>query len=131
MGKLSSAVESLLGNKDIDAVNQFNELVASKLTPEQTTLAKDVYNAGAALVTQRNFSSLEALDSDVAKLSTAVWKGDYTGAVQPLQNIYNKGALSDDQKNLLGAVFDDYLPGWKEKADAISEGVGALKKFGL
>jgi len=130
MGQLDGALQALLNNKDINAVEAFNDVAAAKLTPEQTTLAKDVYNAGAAFVTERNFSSLEGLDSDVAKLSNAVWQGNYTEALQPLQNIWNKGALTNEQKDLLGTVFDQYLPGWQEKAEVVNQGLDAIKKFG-
>lgn len=130
MEQLNGAVQALLNNEDINAVEAFNSVTAAKLTPEQTTLAKDVYNAGAAFVTERNFSALEGLNSDVAQLSNAVWKGNYTGALQPLQNIWNKGTLTNEQKDLLGAVFDQYLPGWQDKAGVVNQGLDALKKFG-
>jgi membrane-associated HD superfamily phosphohydrolase len=130
MTQLNDALGSLLNNEDIDAVEAFNSLTAAKLTPEQSTLAKDVYNAGAAFVTQRNFNALEGMDSDVAKLSTSVWKGNYTEALQPLQNIWNNATLTNDQKDLLGSVFDNYLPGWRDKAEVVNQGLDALKKFG-
>lgn len=130
MEQLNGAVQALLNNKDVDAVGAFNKVAAAKLTPEQTTLAKDVYNAAAAFVTERNFSSLEGMNSEVSKLATSVWKGNYTEALQPLQTIYSKSTLTTEQKDLLGAVFDDYLPGWQEKAGALQKGLDTLKTFG-
>jgi len=130
MNQLNGALQALLNKKDVDAVGALNNVAAAKLTPEQTTLAKDVYNAGAAYVTQRNFSSLEGMNSDVAKLSTAVLNGNYAEAMPPLQKIYGKSSLTTEQKDLLGSVFDKYLPGWQDKAGVVGKGLDALKKFG-
>jgi len=129
--QLGSAVNALLGNKDSEAVTSLGGLTAAKLTPEQTTLAKDVYNATAALVTQRNFSSLEGLNSDVSQLANAVWKGNYTQALPPLQKIYNQATLTPAQKDLLGKMYDSYMPaGWKDSATKLQQGLDSLKKIG-
>ena len=127
--QLNSAMESLLGKKDSEAVGTFGKLTESKLTPEQTTLAKDVYNAAAALVTQRNFSSLEGMNSEVSGLVNSVWKGNYTEALPPLQKIWTKATLTDSQKNLLGTTFDKYAPGWRDNAARLQQGTDLLKKF--
>jgi hypothetical protein len=130
--QLNTSVQALLGNKDIDAISTLNQLTAAQLTPEQTTLAKEVYNATAALVTQRNFSAIEGMNSDVAQLATAVWKGDYKQAVTPLQKLYGQSTLTSAQKNLLSTTFDAYMPArWKEAAGTIQQGVDSLKKLGL
>jgi hypothetical protein len=128
---LNTAVQSLLGNKDIDAITELNKLTTANLTPEQATMAKDVYNAGAALVTQRNFSSIEGMNTDVSQLATAVWKGNYTEALTPLQKLYGQSTLTAPQKELLGATFDKYLPaGWKDTAGTVQKGLDTLKQFG-
>jgi len=128
---LNTAVQSLLGNKDLDAITELNKLTSANLTPEQTTMVKDVYNAGAALVTQRNFSSIEGMNTDVSQLATAVWKGNYTEALTPLQKLYGQSTLTAPQKELLGATFDKYLPaGWKDTAGSVQKGLDTLKQFG-
>ena len=128
---LNTAVQSLLGNKDIDAITELNKLTSANLTPEQTTMVKDVYNAGAALVTQRNFSSIEGMNTDVSQLATSVWKGNYTEALTPLQKLYSQSTLTAPQKELLGATFDKYLPaGWKNAAGTVQKGLDTLKQFG-
>lgn len=128
---LNSAVQALLENKDIDAITELNKLTSASLTPEQTTMVKDVYNAGAALVTQRNFSSIEGMNTDVSQLATAVWKGNYTEALTPLQKLYGQSTLTAPQKELLGATFDKYLPtGWKDAAGSVQKGLDTLKQFG-
>ena len=127
--QLNSAMESLLGKKDSEAVGSFGKLTESKLTPEQTTLAKEVYNAAAALVTQRNFSGLEGMNSEVSGLVNSVWKGNYTEALPPLQQIWTKATLTDSQKNLLGTTFDKYTPGWRDNAAKLQQGTDLLKKF--
>ena len=127
--QLNSAMESLLGKKDSEAVGSFGKLTESKLTPEQTTLAKEVYNAAAALVTQRNFSGLEGMNSEVSGLVNSVWKGNYTEALPPLQKIWTKATLTDSQKNLLGTTFDKYTPGWRDSAAKLQQGTDLLKKF--
>jgi hypothetical protein len=126
--KLSGAVKSLLGSNDGEAVSEFGELSSAKLTPEQTTLAKEVYNAAAALVTQRNFSSLEGMESDVGQLANAVLDGNYSQALPPLQKIYSQATLTPDQKNLLGKMYDNYMPAdWKDSAAELQQGFDALK----
>jgi hypothetical protein len=95
-------------------------------------LAKDVYNAAAAFVTERNFSSVPGMNTQVSQLVNAVWQGNYTQALQPLQKLYGQASLTPAQKDLLGATFDQYMPaGWKSAADAVKQGADALKKFGL
>ena len=125
--QLTSATQSLLGNKDAEAVSGFGKVTESKLTPEQSALAKDTYNAAAALVTQRNFSSMEGMNSDVTRLVNSVWKGNYTEAMPPLQKIWTQAKLTDSQKNLLGTTFDRYAPGWRDNAAKLQQGVDALK----
>lgn len=128
--QLNTAVQALLGNKDIDAIAGLNSLTSAKLTPEQTTMVKDVYNAGAALVTQRNFSSIEGMNTDVSQLATAVWKGNYTEALTPLQKLYGQSTLTAPQKELLGATYDKYMPaGWKDAAGTVKKGLDTLKQF--
>lgn len=127
--QLTSAVQSLLGKKDSDAVSGFGQVTESKLTPEQSALAKDVYNAAAALVTQRNFSSLDGMNSEVSSLVNSVWKGNYSEALPPLQKIWTQAKLTDSQKNLLGTTFDKYAPGWRDSAATLQKGVDALKSF--
>jgi hypothetical protein len=125
--QLSSATQSLLGNKDAEAVSGFGKVTESKLTPEQSALAKDVYNAAAAMVTQRNFSSVEGMNTDVTRLVNSVWKGNYTEAMQPLQKIWTQAKLTDSQKDLLGTTFDRYAPGWRDSAAKLQQGADALK----
>lgn len=128
--QLSTSVKALLGNQDVDAVAALNTLAAARLTPEQTALAKDVYQASAAFVTQRNFASIPGASSEVGQLVNAVWKGDYTQALVPLQKVYGKASLTPAQKNLLATTFDPYLPkGWKETAGALQQGVEQFKKL--
>jgi len=130
--QLNTGVQALLGNKDIDAIGSLNKITAAKLTPEQTTLAKDVYNAAAAFVTERNFSSMEGMNTEVAQVVNAVWKGDYAQALAPLQKLYGQGTLTPAQKDLLGTTFDQYMPeGWKEAAATLQQGVDAVKKIGF
>ncbi len=129
-GQLNTALESLLGKKDTDAVSALGKITESKLTSEQTSLAKDVYNAAAALVTQRNFSSLEGMNSEVTSVVNSVWKGNYTQALPALQKIWTQAKLTDAQKNLLGTTFDKYAPGWRDSAATLQKGVDVLKTFG-
>lgn len=128
-GQLESALQSLLGKKDADAVGTLGKITESKLTPEQTTLAKDVYNAAAALVTQRNFSGLEGMNTEVSSVVNSVWKGNYTQAMPALQKIWTQASLTDAQKNLLGTTFDKYAPGWRDSAAKLQQGSDLLKKF--
>jgi nucleoid DNA-binding protein len=127
--QLSSAMESLLGKNDAEAVTGLGKITDLKLSPEQSTLAKEVYNAGAALVTRRNFSSLEGMNSEVTSVVNSVWKGNYSQALPPLQKIWTQAKLTDSQKNLLGTTFDKYSPGWRDNAATVQKGLDTLKGF--
>ncbi len=127
--QLTSAMESLLGKNDAQAVSGLGKLTDLKLSSEQTTLAKDVYNAAAALVTQRNFSSLEGMNTEVGSVVNSVWKGNYSQALPALQTIYTKANLTEPQKNLLGTTFDKYSPGWRDNAAKLQQGLNTLKGF--
>lgn len=127
--QLTAAMESLLGKNDAQAVTGFGKLTDLKLSTEQTTLAKDVYNAAAALVTQRNFSSLEGMNTEVASVVNSVWKGNYSQALPSLQKIYGQANLTQPQKDLLGTTFDKYAPGWRDNAAKVQQGLDTLKKF--
>ena len=128
--QLTTAMESLLGKNDAQAVSGLGKITDLKLSSEQTTLAKDVYNAAAALVTQRNFSSLEGMNTEVTSVVNSVWKGNYTQALPALQKIYGQANLTEPQKNLLGTTFDKYAPGWRDNAVKVQQGLDTLKKFG-
>ena len=128
--QLKSGVKALIENRDVDAVAALNQLVAARLTPEQASLAKEVYQATAAFATQRNFASLQGSGTEVGQLVNAVWKGDYAQALGPLQKVYGKATLTSAQKQLLATTFDPYLPkGWKEAAGALQQGVEQFKKL--
>jgi vacuolar-type H+-ATPase subunit E/Vma4 len=127
--QLTTAVKALMGKKDADAVTSVGQVKQSSLTPEQSVLAKDVYNATAALVTQRNFSSLDGMNNEVSSLVNSVWKGNYTEAMPPLQKIWTQAKLTEDQKNLLGKTFDQYMPGWRNSAGTLQKGLDGLKSL--
>ena len=71
------------------------------------------------------------MNSNVSQLANAVWKGNYSQALPPLQKLYSQTSLTAPQKELLGKMYDGYMPaGWKDSAAKLQQGVDALKKFG-
>lgn len=127
--QLTAAMQSLLGKQDAEAVSGLGKITDLKLSAEQTTLAKDVYNAGAALVTQRNFSGVEGMNTEVGTVVNSVWKGNYSQALPSLQKLYTQANLTEPQKNLLGTTFDKYAPGWRDSAGKVQQGLNTLKGF--
>ena len=110
-GYVSSAVKSVLGDNGPAAMEALQKLGSVEVTPEQLSLAKEVMNLGGAFLTQENFAGLEGSESDVAKVVNALRKGDYTAAVPPLKNIAGSVKLTKQQKDLVSAMLETYVPG--------------------
>lgn len=128
--QVNTAAQALLGNRDLDAIKAFDQLSAAKLTPEQLTIAKEVYQVGAAYVTQKNFSSLPDAQSEVAQIVNGLRTGNYVAVAAPLQTLSQKANLTPAQKDLVAAFADKYAPGVKAAAGKIQTGLDTLKKFG-
>ena len=117
--QLESAVNAVLGNKGPAAIEGFQKLAASKLTSEQTRLAKDVYNVGSAYVVKRNFGSLEGSQAEVSQVVTALRKGNATEALPSLKKIGQNATLTQPQKDLLSSLTGRYSPGLKKAGEGL------------
>ena len=125
-GLLQNALSSLLSGKSANALGAFTKLSAARLTPEQTKLAKEVGNVGSAYIVQKNFSSLEGAQGDVAQIVNSLRKGTPTAAIPAMQNVAQNARLTPAQKELAGALVNQYVPGAKKVGDLIG---GSLKNF--
>lgn len=124
--KLDSVLKSLTGGKDSAALSSAFDLAKSaKLTPEQLGLAKQVGNLASAYVVQKNFSSLEGAQGDVATIVSSLRSGEVTSAIPALKNVATNAHLTDGQKTLISKVADKYAPGWKKAGEAMD----AIKKL--
>ena len=71
--KLDSTLKSLTGGQDSAALTSAFDLVkGAKLTPQQLDLAKQVGNLASAYAVQKNFTSLEGAQGDVATIVSGV-----------------------------------------------------------
>jgi len=119
--QLQQAISGLLGNRATTSLSSLQGLGKAKLTPEQTQLAKDVYHTGSAYVVQKNFSSLEGSQADVAKLVGSLRQGGTAQALPALKNIGQNAKLTPEQKDLLSSLTDQYAPGLKKASSALKK----------
>ncbi|HTL16333.1 MAG TPA: hypothetical protein VL793_03805 [Patescibacteria group bacterium] len=119
--QLQQALASLTGNRGAASLSSLQGLSKAKLTPEQGRLAKDVYHTGSAYVVQRNFSSLEGSQGEVAQLVGSLRKGGSADALPALKKIGENAKLTADQKDLLSSLSDQYAPGLKKAGNALKK----------
>ena len=125
-GKLNSTLSSLAGGQDSAALTSAFKLAqGAKLTPEQLGLAKQVGNLASAYVVQKNFSSLDGSQGDVATIVSSLRSGKIQPAVPALKNVATSAKLTDNQKQLITTITDKYVPGWSKASGAMD----SLKKL--
>jgi hypothetical protein len=125
--QLTGSLQSLIGGKDSDALTAVFALSqAANLTPEQKGLAKDVSNLATAYVVQRNFSSLEGADGDVATIVKSLRKGELAPAIPAIQKVSQNASLTAPQKQLITSVAGKYAPGLKKAKDTLQQGLHGL-----
>jgi len=129
-GQLTGAIQALLGGKGVTALGAFSKLTAAKLTSEQMKLAKDVGNVGSAYLVQKNFATLEGAQGDVAQIVNSLRKGEPAAALPALQGVAQNAKLTPTQKELAGALVDQYAPEMKKLGNALKEGLKSLPGFG-
>ena len=128
-GRLDSMLASLTGGQDSAALNSAYDLVkGAKPTAQQLNLAKQVGNVASAYVVQKNFSSLEGSESDVATIVKSLRDGKVATAVPALKNVASSAKLTDPQKQLITTIADKYAPGW-EKAKGAMDNLKKLPGF--
>jgi hypothetical protein len=127
--QLSSALQSLLGNKGGDTLAAFQKIQQAKLTPEQTKLAKDVGQVGSAYLVQKNLASLEGSQTEVGQIVNSLRKGNYTEAMPAIQKVSQNAKLTTEQKDLLTSVAGHFTPGASKIGDTI-KGIKGIPGFG-
>ncbi len=109
-GKLSGALQSMLGNKGGETLAAFHKLSQIKLTPEQTKLAKDVGQLGSAYLVHKNLGKLEGSQGDVAQIVRSLRKGNINEALPAIKKVSQNAKLTPAQKELLTSLADKYAP---------------------
>ncbi len=127
--QLDTAVQALLGNKDISALEAYQKLATAKLTPEQLKLVSDTKNVFSAFMVQKNFATLPNSQSEVAQVVKALREGNAATAVPALQKLSANTQLTAPQKQLLSSVADQYAPGLKKAGKALQDGAKTLDLF--
>ncbi|RME71142.1 MAG: hypothetical protein D6781_04935 [Verrucomicrobia bacterium] len=108
---LESALQNILGDDAPAAMDALAKLGNLKVTDEQLGLVKEVVNLGGAFLTQENFAGLEGAESDVSRIVSALRKGDYMAAIEPLKAIAGRASLTDEQEQLVQTMLETYVPG--------------------
>lgn len=122
--QVENAVQSLVSGKDAEVLGSVSQVAQdSSLTPPQLQLAKEAGNLVSAIVVQRNFSSLEGAQGEVATIVNALRKGEFMAAVPAIQKVAANANLTPPQKQLLGSLAGKYAPGMKQAADALQQGL--------
>jgi hypothetical protein len=126
--QLDGALQSLTAGKDSTALGQAFQVAqaATNLTPEQQKLAKEVGNLTSAFVVQKNFSSLDGAQGDVASVVNALRQGNITAAIPPLQKVAQNAGLTPSQKQLVTSLADQYAPGLSKAAGTLQQGLKSL-----
>lgn len=126
--QLAGAMQSLSAGNDAGALTTlFQQAKQANLTPQQTQLAKDVGNLASAYVVQRNFSSLDGAQGNVATIVNSLRKGSVMPAVPALESLAQNASLTPKQKDLLSTVADQYAPGLKKTSDSLKQGLQSLQ----
>jgi hypothetical protein len=129
-GLLQNGLSSLLSGNGANSLGTFAKLSAAKLTPEQTKLAKEVGNVGSAYIVQKNFSSLEGAQGDVAQIVNSLRKGTPTAAIPSIQNVAQNAKLTPAQKEVATSLVNQYVPGAKKVGDLLGGGLKSFPGFG-
>lgn len=126
--QLDGALQSLTDGKDSTALGQVFQVAqaATNLTPQQQQLAKEVGNLASAYVVQKNFSSLDGAQGDVASVVNALRQGNITAAALPLQKVAQNASLTPSQKELVSSLAEQYAPGLKKAAGSLQQGLKSL-----
>ena len=125
--QLDTAMSALMGNKGPAALEGLQKLSTAKLTPDQTRLAKDVYNTGSAYVVKKNFGSLEGSQTEVSQVVSALRKGSTTEVLPPLKKISQNATLTQPQKDLVSSLTERYAPGLKKASEGLKSIPGLNK----
>ena len=129
--QVGSALQSLSAGKDANALTTlFQQAKQANLTPQQTQLVKDVGNLASAYVVQRNFSSINGAQGEVATIVNSLRKGSITPAIPALQSLAQNASLTSQQKDLLATVADQYAPGLKKATDSLKQGLQSIPGLG-
>ncbi len=128
---VEASLASLQAGKDTEALAPALQLPQGVgLTEGQRQLAKEVGNLASAFVVQRNFSSLQGSQGDVATLVNSLRNGQYAATLPPLKNLMNNASLTPNQKQIIGSLADQYAPSLKQAAGMLQQGLQGLGGLG-
>lgn len=128
--QVDSSMKSLAaGNDSGGLTGLFQAAKSANLTPQQTQLAKEVGNIASAYVVQKNFSSVEGAQSDVATIVNSLRQGQVTAAGPALQRVAQNASLTPQQKQLVGSIAEQYAPGLSKAAGTLQQGLQNLENL--
>ncbi|HKI70339.1 MAG TPA: hypothetical protein VKA67_12160, partial [Verrucomicrobiae bacterium] len=90
---------------------------------------KQVGNLTSAYVVQKNFSSLDGAQGDVANIVNSLRDGEISAAVPSIQKVAQNANLTQPQKELIGTLTDKYAPGLKKVAGTLQQGLQDVKSL--
>ncbi|HYG36940.1 MAG TPA: hypothetical protein VEC99_19265, partial [Clostridia bacterium] len=126
--KVDSSMQALMAGNDSSALaTLFQTVKEASLTPQQVQLVKEFGNLTSAYVVQRNFSSLDGMQGDVATIVSSLRKGEVTPAIPSIQKVAQNANLTVSQKELIGSLTERYAPGLKGAASTLQQGFQTLQ----
>jgi hypothetical protein len=129
--QVGSAMQSLSAGKDANALTTlFQQAKQANLTPQQSQMVKDVGHLASAYVVQRNFSSLNGAQGDVATLVGSLRKGSVAPALPALKSLAQNASLTAQQKDLVATLADQYAPGLKTATDSLKQRLQGIPGLG-
>jgi len=129
--QLTGSLKSLAsGNDSVGLSTVYQAVQSATLTPTQLQIAKEVGNLASAYVVQKNFSSLDGAQGDVATIVNSLRQGQITPAIPAIQKVAQNAGLTATQKQLLASIADKYAPGVSKAAGALQQGLQSIPGLG-
>lgn len=123
---LDKSTKALDSGQAAEAVGLLHQLSETKLTADQTQLAKELKNVGSAYLVQKNLGSLEGQQGNVAQIVSSLRQGQVLTAWPAIQKVATNTKLTSSQKDFVGALADKYAPGLKKVGDTLGSAVKSL-----
>jgi hypothetical protein len=129
--KLDQVLQGVTDGHEGNAVDSFQQVAKqvtdAQLTPEQTGLVKRVGEALSAFVVQKNLGGLEGSENEIGQIVSALRNGEPAAAIPYLQKVASNARLTDDQKQMLSGLVEQYAPSVQGAIKSLQENLKGLK----
>ena len=127
-GLLSKAISSFKGGDSLKSLDTLNKLSELDLTPEQSQLVDEVKSTVSTYAMNQSFDTSDPeMSGSVNNAIAAIKTGDKEAAGKYLGEIYQKGSLTDKQKETLKSIASDYAGIDLSKLDNVTNAAKSVK----